>query len=315
MRTQWKKIIIGVASLVGVACAVFGFAAWHLYREAEQTAAKMYLDPDKPMYVSQDPQVMAKKAQNTSVSSEGPKPLTILLLGVDERNQDQGRTDTIMVASVNPARKSMLLFNIPRDTRTAIIGRNRTDKINHAYAYGGLSSSIQSVEHFLDYPIDYYIKVNMEAFVRTIDLVGGIEISNPFAFTYSGHTFDKGNIELNGREALLYSRMRFEDPRGDLGRNERQRAIIGQLLEKSGNIKILTQIEKLLEEAGNSVQTNLKFGDMRTLLTEYRSGIKNVQTTEIRGAGEKLDGIWYYRVEEAERKRLHDLLKNHQNGA
>lgn len=87
--------------------------------------------------------------------------------------------------TVNPAKQSMLMFNIPRDTRTEIIGRGTVDKINHAYAFGGVNMSVKTVEHFLDYPVNYYVRVNMEGFARLIDSLGGVDVDNPFAFSYA----------------------------------------------------------------------------------------------------------------------------------
>ncbi|MFP3489657.1 LCP family protein, partial [Staphylococcus sp. SIMBA_130] len=90
--------------------------------------------------------------------------ISILLMGVDERENDQGRSDTMIMITVNPNDNSMMMFNIPRDTRTEIIGRGTVEKMNHAYAYGGVEMAMDTVENFLDVPIDYYFKVNMEAF-------------------------------------------------------------------------------------------------------------------------------------------------------
>jgi LCP family protein required for cell wall assembly len=234
------------------------------------------------------------------------------MLGVDQRTNDVGRSDTMVVLSVNPAKHSILMFNIPRDTRTEIIGHGTTDKINHAYAFGGVDMSLQTVEHFLDYPLDYYVKVNMESFKRFIDLLGGVEVDNPFPFDYEGHSFPKGYLELNGENALLYSRMRYDDPRGDFGRNTRQRDILQSVLRHSVNIQNITKINSMLGEIGDGVKTNVSFDDMKTFMNKYRSVIDKVDTVEITGTGKTINGIWYYIVNPEEQTRIHDLLKKHQ---
>jgi LCP family protein required for cell wall assembly len=266
----------------------------------------MYQAIDKPVYTGVDPEVAAKP-----VVFKNRDPFTVLLLGVDQRNNDPGRSDTMILLTVNPAKKSILMFNIPRDTRTEIVGHGTTDKINHAYAFGGVEMSIQTVERFLDYPVDYYIKVNMEGFARLIDSIGGVEVDNPFAFNYEGHQFDKGHLTLSGAEALLYSRMRYDDPRGDLGRNARQREILLEIMRNSMTVSNLTRMRSLLNEVGDSVKTDFTFENLKTLVTIYRPDIDKISTIEIKGKGQTIGGVWYYIVDEAERSRIHQLIKEH----
>jgi len=311
-KRSWKKVWIGSSAVLGILLVAVGIYVWYLYHSVETTVAKMYEPPVKPVYVSRDPEVKRPEADvQLPVISDERTPFTVLVLGVDERQNDRGRSDTMIVLSVNPAQKSVLMFNIPRDSRTTIIGRNTVDKINHAYAFGGVEMSLQTVESFLDFPIDYYIKVNMEGFARLIDLIGGVDVHNPFAFEYSGHQFAKGPLSLNGTEALLYSRMRYDDPRGDFGRNTRQRDILQAIMKNALSLSNMTRIHELLSETGNSVKTNVTFDEMQTFVKDYRSDINKIDTVEIKGKGQMINGIWYYLVEDAERNRIHDLIKNH----
>ncbi|MCZ4136008.1 hypothetical protein BZG24_29500, partial [Escherichia coli] len=132
-------------------------------------------NPVKPVSITD-------KGGGLPVDLNSKEPFNALILGVDERPNDSGRSDTIIVLSVNPAKHKALLFNIPRDTRTEIVGHGTEDKINHAYAFGGVDMSIRTIEQFLGIPIHYYMKVDMEGFARIIDLVGGVDVNNPFAF-------------------------------------------------------------------------------------------------------------------------------------
>ncbi|WP_274649408.1 LCP family protein [Paenibacillus humicola] len=299
----WSGIAAGV--LILAACGYL----YYLYNSAKHTAAKIYEAPAKPVYVSKDPDVQ-KRVDTEAKTPDRLKPFTVLALGVDQRPHDTGRSDTIILMAVNPAKKSILMFNIPRDTRTDIVGHGTVDKINHAYAFGGVNMSIQTIERFLDYPVDYYIKVNMEGFARLIDLIGGVEVDNPFAFNYEQHTFAKGHLTLNGDEALLYSRMRYDDPRGDLGRNARQRDILEEVMKHAMNLTNVTKIDSMLSEVGDSVKTNITFDEMKQFLTDYRPAIGSIDTVEIQGKGQTIGGIWYYIVSDAERSRIHNLLKN-----
>ncbi|SFT02864.1 transcriptional attenuator, LytR family [Paenibacillus sp. BC26] len=305
-----KRFLVWASAGAAVILVIAGGVVWYLYHSVEQAAAKMYEDvkPTKTVYVSKD--VELKKAPPEPVQMKKLAPFSVLVLGVDERENDRGRSDTMIVLTVNPAKQSILMFNIPRDTRTDIIGHGTVDKINHAYAFGGLEMSIQTVEHFLDYPIDYYAKVNMEGFARLIDLIGGVEVDNPFAFDYEGRLFEEGHLMLNGSDALKYSRMRYDDPRGDFGRNSRQREILQQVMNNAMNISNVTRLHSLLGELGNSVKTNVTFDEMKKFVTDYRPKINKIDTVEIKGYGKTINKVWYYLVDDSERDRIHNIIKD-----
>lgn len=265
------------------------------------------LPASKPKYVSRDAEVVTRE----KVDTEQLAPFSILLLGVDEREGDQGRSDTIIVMTVNPLNKTVFMFNIPRDTRTEIAKRGTQDKINHAYAFEGISGSLATVERFLDMPLDYYMEINMEGFKKIVDLLDGVEVDNPFAFEYEGSRFPEGKMHLDGSLALKFSRMRFDDPRGDFGRNERQRQIVGDVLRRAGDWNNALELPGLLKAVGDHVRTNLTFGQMQDLATKYRTQVETIESTEIRGRGEMINGIYYYIVGKDERDRIHDEMKRH----
>jgi LCP family protein required for cell wall assembly len=292
LNMKWLKIFL---ALLIVAGGAVGGYAFYLYKSIEKTADRMY----QPVTGETEAKEIIEKEE----------PFCILIMGVDERKGDRGRSDTMMVMAVNPRKESALLFNIPRDTRTEIAGRGTQDKINHAYAYGGVKMSIETVEHFLDVPIDYYAKVNMLGFARIVDALGGVEVDNPFAFRYAGHTFEKGRIHLDGDTALKYARMRYEDPRGDLGRNERQRQVLKSMIQKAASPGIVANLGTILESLGSSVTTNITFDEMKKLGDDYRNAIRQVETLEIKGRGQKINGIYYLIVSEEEKKRIRSLVK------
>lgn len=325
-----KWVVILTSAFVVVVLGVAGYAAY-IYQSVKTTAHQIYESRDaavQPKPVSKegnsspntavastgkDASVQPSSAQTTvqPINLEEKKPFTVLVLGVDQRENDRGRSDSMIFLTVNPAKQSILMFNIPRDTRTEIVGHGTVDKINHAYAFGGVNMSVKTVEHFLDYPVNYYIKVNMEGFAHLIDSMGGVEVNNPFSFYYEGHQFDQGDLNLNGEEALLYSRMRYDDPRGDMGRNSRQRQILKQVIKNSLKITNVVKIESLLGDVGDSVKTDITFDDMKAFLTNYRTDLKEIDQVEISGQGERIKGIWYYSVSDKERSRIHNLIKEH----
>ena len=118
------------------------------------------------------------------------------------------------------------MLSIPRDTRTEIIGHNSVDKINHAYAFGGVPMAVNTVEHFLDIPIDYYVFINMEGFLQIIDTIGGVTIDNDMDLTYNSYHYPKGEITLDGDKALIFHVFVMKIP-------------VVILVVKSDNVKLL----------------------------------------------------------------------------
>ncbi|MFJ2045756.1 LCP family protein [Paenibacillus taichungensis] len=300
---KWMKVIIWIVSLFVV--VVFGYAIY-LYQSVKSTADQIY-EPRNPV----KPVSVTDSRGGLPVDINSKEPFNALILGVDERPNDRGRSDTMIVLSVNPGKKQVLMFNIPRDTRTDIVGHNTVDKINHAYAFGGVDMSVNTVEQFLGVPIHYYMKVDMEGFAKIIDLVGGVDVNNPFAFDYEGQSYDQGNIHLDGVAALGFSRMRYDDPKGDLGRNDRQREVLKQMLKNTMQFSSVLHIQNMLDELGTHVRTDVTFDEMKELLLDYRNDLENVDTVEIKGKGEKINGIYYYIVDQQEKDRIHGIIEEH----
>jgi polyisoprenyl-teichoic acid--peptidoglycan teichoic acid transferase len=217
----------------------------------------------------------------------------------------------MMIIAVDPKEDKMLMFNIPRDTRTEIIGKGYEDKINHAYAFGGTQMAMDTAEDFLDTSIDYYVKVNMESFRDIVNAVGGVEVDNPFAFSDGGYTFPEGKQELNGKEALAYSRMRYKDPKGDLGRNDRQRQVITSIIDKGARVSSITKFDNILDILSENVKTNMTFQEMKDMQKNYKSARHNIESTEINSSGEMIDGTYYGIVDAPERERIQNLLNEY----
>jgi len=291
-----KKVLIGLAITAGVIVLAVGGYGLYLYKQLTDTATKVHEPLDR---------------DSRDIDLDSKQPLSFLLLGVDERKNDRGRSDTIVVITVNPQKRSMIMFNIPRDTRTEIIGRGTEDKINHAYAFGNVPMAIDTVEHFLDIPIDYYVKVNMEAFKDIVDALGGVTVNNSFAFSSGKHHFPEGTIRLNGDEALAYTRMRKQDPKGDIGRNVRQQQVVKAIIKEGAKIQSITKLSDILDSLEDNVKTNLTLNEMKRIQKHYRSALENTETFEIKGSGKRINGIYYYIVPEEERLAISERLKEH----
>lgn len=306
MKMKRKWILWLLAFLILLPSAYLLYTYQSIKSTADQIYEERKPSPVLPTFV-QDRKTIQVGDNNKNINEADP--FTVLVLGVDQRPYDRGRSDVMILMAVNPQKGSVLLFNIPRDTRTDIVGRGTVDKINHAYAFGGVEMSVSSVENFLQFPIDYYIRVDMEGFSSIVDSLGGVTVNNNMRFEYAGYNFDQGILDLNGDEALAFSRMRFEDPKGDLGRNTRQREVLKGILHKLLRVTTVFKLESLLDNIGNSVRTDISFEEMKVFVTEYRQKLKNVEQVEIAGHGQKINGIWYYIVDEKERVDITSTLR------
>ncbi len=144
------------------------------------------------------------------------------------------------------------------------------DKLNHAYAFGGIEMAMASVENLLDIPIDYVVQVNMESFKDIVDAVGGITVNNTLDFNVDKYVFPKGEISLDGEEALAFVRMRYEDPRGDFGRQDRQKQVIQAVLREGASFSSLVNYKNIFGAIGNNVRTNMTFDEMVDVQANYR---------------------------------------------
>ncbi|KSU87019.1 LytR family transcriptional regulator [Priestia flexa] len=303
-KSKKKKGFIIALSIVLVLILGIGVYAFTVYNSVASTLNRTH-----------EPLSRTKSEKRTEqVNFSERDPISILLLGVDQRGADKGRSDSLILLTVNPDNQSVKMVSIPRDTRTEIVGKGKEDKINHAYAFGGVDMSIKTVENFLDVPIDYYVQVNMEGFQDIVDAVGGVTVNNTLDFTYEGQHFAKGQLQLNGEDALKYSRMRYEDPRGDFGRQERQRQIIQAVIDEGASVKSLTNYGSILDAIGDNVKTNLTFDEMKDIQTNYKDARHNLEQIQLDGSGSKAsDGIYYYHVSETERTEVSNLLKEQLN--
>lgn len=247
------------------------------------------------------------------VNLDNKQPFSVLMLGVDARAGDAGRSDTIIVMTVNPTDKSTKMVSIPRDTYTEIVGKGNKDKINHAYAFGGIEMSMATVENLLDIPIDYVTKVNMEGFEDLVDAVGGVNVNNTLDFSMDKFDYPVGNITLNGEEALSYVRMRYDDPGGDFGRQDRQKQVIQGIMKEGASVKSLLNYRSIFNALGANVQTNMTFDEMVDVQKNYRDAVGKIDQLYFeKGTGGKLnDGVWYYNMNEAELAEVQGLLKEH----
>ncbi len=227
--------------------------------------------------------------------------LTFLVLGVDRRESDTGRSDTLLLATVDPERKELSILSIPRDTRVKIEGYGY-DKINHAYAYGGHELSRSTVEDLIGAGVDHYVLIDTHAFERIIDALGGIDLEVEKNMYYEdpwdddgGLVIDitKGQQHLDGEKAIQY--VRYRDAEGDIGRISRQQKFMRAVFDKVSSPGILIKLPGIVKEVSTAVESDLSIGQMISLLGMVKDVRENgVQTTMAPGRPAYIDEVSYW---------------------
>lgn len=275
--------IISIVAVIAVgALAYFGYIYFKTKNAIDQT-----YDPQA--------QVNIKKGD-----FNGKKKFAVLLMGTDtgalDRKEKIGNTDTMIVAIVNPQKKRYTLMSIPRDTMAQMVGSDDFDvqKINAAYPKGGPKMAMATVSKLINVPLKYYAIVNMGGIMKMIRYVGGITIRPTLSFEYGGYIFKKGQLtRMSGGGALAYSRMRYEDPKGDYGRQARQRQVIIALIKKAVSVSSLSNLDSILTSVSGNVKTNLPFKALQQIALNYRGCAKDVKSDYLHGIGVNIDDASY----------------------
>ena len=231
------------------------------------------------------------------------KTINFLLLGVDERSGDVGRSDTIMMLSVNLATKRIGLVSVPRDSRVDIIKYGST-KVNHAYAYGDITLAKQTIEKLLNVKADHYFVINFASFKKIIDLLDGVDLDVEKDMYYrddydgeNGLVIDlkKGQQHLDGEKAIEY--VRYRDEEGDIGRVKRQQKFLNAVLTKFTSPSTVLKIPSIIKEVRNSIETDMSFADMVEYLSLLKNG-KDYKTTAfmVPGSPQMIDDLSYWIV-------------------
>lgn len=223
----------------------------------------------------------------------------IVVLGVDERSDDVGRSDTLFVVMFDSSNKSASLLSVPRDTRVRIDGHG-WDKINHAYAYGGRELTQKTVEELLGIKINNYVMVDFKGFTGLVDAIGGIDIDVEkdmyYHDTWDGFTVDlkKGRQHLDGKTAIQY--VRFRDEEGDIGRIRRQQHFLMAVYDKITSADMLLHIPGLAKQLTSMVKTDMPLSDMIDLGRALHSMVKEkgLSMAMVPGTPKYIDGISYW---------------------
>lgn len=239
-----------------------------------------------------------KRTGNGFISAQDK--INILVMGVDQRSDDVGRSDTMFVVTVDTKTKSVALLSIPRDTRVRIPG-NGWDKINHAYATGGHKLTQQAVEGLMGIPIDHYVMINFKGFQKIVDAVGGVDINVEKRMYYEdpydgdGLVIDlrPGMQHMDGKTAIKY--VRYRDGEGDIGRIQRQQQFVKALFSEVASPAVITKIPAIIREVSATIETDLSTSEMlnfaQILNDAYKQGLK---TDMVPGKPAYIDEVSYW---------------------
>lgn len=247
--------------------------------------------------------------------------ISILFIGVDDseaRDQDDHniRSDALVLATLNNDEKSVKLVSIPRDTYTYIPDAGKEDKITHAYGFEGPSSTIESVEEMLEVPVDYYVRMDFQAFIEVVDALGGIEAEVPYDLKekdendiHDAIVLEEGLQELDGREALALARTRHYD--NDIERGKRQQMLLESILDKALSATSLTKYGSVIDAVGDNMKTNLTFKEMQSFFEYAKGGKPDVETLTLDGYDDMSTGVYYWQINEESLFEIQDILQSH----
>jgi len=260
------------------------------------------------------------KREGSQVVIDATDPISFAFLGVDNgaygRGTESGRSDAIIVGTINPTTKKTTLVSIPRDTYALMEGYETEwggpfyDKLTHAYAFSGAEMAVNSIQELVNVPIDYYVEINMQGLVDIVNAIGGIEVTSPLTFDYEEHYFvENEQYKLNGTEALAFARMRKTDPEGDFGRQKREKLVIGAIIDKVLSFDSIMNYQSILETMERNVKTNLTFDEITDLLSGYRGAMENIVQANLIGEELWIEGIYYLYIQPEDRLKLSNQLR------
>jgi len=246
--------------------------------------------------------------------------ISILIMGIDSsnirNNAENARTDSLMVATLNKEKKSVKLLSIPRDSYVYIPEVGYSTKINHAHAFGGTKGTIETVENLLDIPIDYYVKVNFEAFIDVVNALDGVTVNVPFEFKEQDSKDKAGAIhlypgeqKLDGEKALAFARTRKVD--NDIERGKRQQQIIKAIMNKATSVSSVTKYDDMIKAVGKNMTTNLTFDDIKSLIAYGTSGKPKLETLTLKGRDYQPGKTYYYQLDGVALSQLKHKLQRH----
>ena len=204
------------------------------------------------------------------------EPFSVYITGIDTYGKlsSVSRSDVNMVVTVNPKTHQVLLTSIPRDYYVSVYGSENDlkDKLTHT-GLKGVETTVKTIENLLETDINYYVRLNFTSLIKIVDAIGGITVDNPFLFTadyeedeHIYYVFKKGEIDLNGKQALAYVRERYNLREGDVARARHQQQVIKGIVNKVTSPTILIKYPEIIGSIEGNFTTNMSLDSIKSFM-------------------------------------------------
>ncbi|MUT68413.1 LCP family protein [Paenibacillus sp. NEAU-GSW1] len=314
-----KKSLPFKLSIVAVVVVLLGATAYMNRAALAVLGFNLFLSDtvEKGLEGSYKPLEGREQIAAVSTVSKTQEPFSVLLLGVDQRAHEDGRSDTMIYTVVRPKDGAILMVSIPRDTYVDIAGKDKKDKITHAYAFGGAKMALETVERLFGSPINHYATINFEGFRNVIDAMGGISlpIEKDLVNDDPDHehfVVKAGQDVYNGTDALNYVRYR-EDAGGDMSRTERHQTFLNAMLDKAAAVSQWTKIPELIQIMGDNFSTDMQPNQMIELgQSLLQADNRTIYSHTLKGEGRRLKegGAWVYFADEEDLGKAQQMIQS-----
>lgn len=287
-KPEKKRMSRGKKTAIGVVCAVVAVLV------AGGTAAALYFNSLNSKLQSVDAQILGVLEKPVSAQD----PFYMLVLGSDTREEGAaGRSDTIILARIDPTAQDVTLVSIPRDTQVQIEGYG-TQKINAAYAFGGAALAVQTVSEFAGVPIAHVVEIDFFGFKDIVDALGGVTVNVPANTEYQGLYIPEGEQTLNGEQALVFARCRKTYAEGDYQRTKNQRQLVQAVAKKVLNAPV-SDMPGLVGSMADAVSTDMSVTELVSLANSMRGmDTGSMKTAIVPSHSGMEDGVSYVFAEE-----------------
>lgn len=250
------------------------------------------------------------------------EPFTVYLCGADlssgEDISSTGRGDVNILLTVNPKTEKVNMQVIPRDTFVYIPCRGGSSKLSYSGWWGGVQSSIESIEDKFGVDINYYAKINFNGLIDLVDALGGVTVYSHYTYSYQGYDFVKGENFVDGQKALRFARARKMLPQNELSRGQHQMELIKGIFRKFAENPTYDNSMAVLDALENNFVTNLPEEDYYEafkLVVKLLPELQNMENHSISGEyrwhnDEIREGRYqyYYYPDDGEVERVRDSI-------
>ena len=221
--------------------------------------------------------------QGTAQHLDATKPYAIYISGIDTYGNIStvSRSDVNMLAVINPAKRTVLLVNTPRDYYVKIhnVG-DMNDKLTHAGLYG-VDTSRQTIEDLYDVTVPYDIRINFTTLVKVIDEIGPIDVYSDYDFK----SYHQGMNTLDSKQALEFSRERHSFEEGDRQRGKNQQHVIEAIITKMSKPENAVRLPQIMSSLQDSVETNLSEDSLKGIVRNQLADIRGWHVTSVSADG------------------------------